>query len=162
MAAVAPLTATGELSARSQQGFDNQLIHDGFVAQSMVKTGDTERRAILRLLTTGPGLSQNWDKTPALQAWLERALTIHPNVIVEVVDTSGREIVGVVGHGAVADTVTQSHHLSSWPGLSYMLSGGASAVDLVVSAPQPAIFTGQPVRNAANSLIRAILVGDYL
>jgi putative nucleotidyltransferase with HDIG domain len=160
--AVGTLTATGELSARSQEAFDNQLIHDGFVAQSMVKAGDTDRRAILRLLTGGPGLSQNWDKTPALQAWLERALTIHPNVIVEVVDTSGREIVGVVGHGALADTVTRSHDLSGWPGLSYMLSGGGSTVDVVASAPQAAIFTGQPVRNSAGGLIGAILVGDYL
>jgi putative nucleotidyltransferase with HDIG domain len=160
--AVGTLTATGELSSRSQQAFDNQLIHDGFVAQSMVKAGDTERRAILRLLTGGPGLSQNWDKTAALQAWLERALTIHPNVIVEVVDTSGREIVGVVGHGSVADTVTQTRDLSGWPGLSYMLSGGTSTVDLVASTPQPAILTGQPVRNATGGLIGAILVGEYL
>ena len=160
--AVGTLTATGELSSRSQGAFDAQLVHDGFVAQSMIKTGDTERQAILRLLTAGTGLGQNWDKTPALQAWLERALTIHPNVIVEVVDTSGREIVGVVGHGKLADTVTQSHVLSGWPGLSYMLSGGATAIDLVASAPQPAIFTGQPVRNATNGLIGAILVGDYL
>jgi putative nucleotidyltransferase with HDIG domain len=160
--AVGTLTATGELSSRSQGAFDAQLVHDGFVTQSMVKTGDTERRAILRLLTGGPGLSQNWDKTPALQAWLERALTIHPNVIVEVVDTSGREIVGVVGHGATADAVTQSHDLSGWPGLSYMLSGGTTTIDLVASAPQPAIFAGQPLRNAAGGLIGAILVGDYL
>jgi putative nucleotidyltransferase with HDIG domain len=160
--AVGTLTATGELSSRSQQAFDNQLIHDGFVAQSMVKAGDTERRGILRLLTGGPGLAQNWDKTAALQAWLERALTIHPNVIVEVVDTSGREIVGVVGHGAVADTVTQTRDLSGWPGLSYMLSGGTTTVDLVASTPQPAILTGQPVRNATGGLIGAILVGEYL
>ena len=160
--AVGTLTATGELSARSQQGFDNQLIHDGFVAQSMVKAGETERRAILRLLTGGIGLTQNWDKRAALQAWLERALTIHPNVVVEAVDTSGREIVGVVGHGAVADTVTQTRDLSGWPGLSYMLSGGASTVDLVASTPQPAILTGQPVRNASGALIGAILVGEYL
>jgi putative nucleotidyltransferase with HDIG domain len=160
--AVGTLTATGELSARSQQGFDNQLIHDGFVAQSMVKAGDTERRAILRLLTGGPGLSQNWDKTPALQAWLERALAIYPNVIVEVVDTSGREIVGVVGHGSVADTVTQTRDLSAWPGLTSILIGSGSTVDLVASTPQPAILTGQPVRNAAGTLIGAILVGEYL
>src|SRR2546425_10607493 len=60
--AVGTLTATGELSTRSQEAFDNQLIHDGFVAQSMVKAGDTERRAILRLLTGGarppPALGQ--------------------------------------------------------------------------------------------------------
>src|SRR2546426_292772 len=160
--AVGTLTATGELSSRSQGAFDAQLVHDGIVAQSMVKTGDSERRANPRLPARGARLSQNWDKTTALQAWLERALTIHPNVIVEVVDTSGREIVGVVGHGAFADTVTRSHDLSSWPGLSYMLSGGASTIDLVASAPQPAIFTGQPVRNAADGLIGAILVGDYL
>src|SRR5207302_9402615 len=119
---------------------------------AMVKTGDSERQAILRLLTGGSGLSQNWDKTAALQAWLERALTIHPNVIVEVVDTSGREIVGVVGHGALADTMTRSHDLSSWPGLSYMLSGGATTIDLVASAPKPAIFTWQRVRNPAGVL----------
>jgi putative nucleotidyltransferase with HDIG domain len=160
--AVGTLTATGELSSRSQGAFDTQLVHDGFVTQSMVKTGDTERRSILRLLSGGTGLSQNWDKTQALQAWLEKALTIHPNVIVEVVDTSGREIVGVVGHGALADTVTQSHDLSGWPGLSYMLSGGTTAIDLVASAPQAAIFTGQPVRNSNGALIGAILVGDYL
>jgi putative nucleotidyltransferase with HDIG domain len=160
--AIGTLTATSQLSARSQQAFDNQLIHDGFVAQSMVNAGDTERRAILRLLTGGSGLTQNWNKTAALQAWLERALTIHPNVIVEVVDTSGREIVGVVGHGAVTDTVTQTRDLSAWPGLSYMLSGGASSVDLVASTPQPAILTGQPVRNAFGAVIGAILVGEYL
>ena len=160
--AVGTVTATSQLSARSQQAFDNQLIHDGFVAQSMVMAGDTQRRAILRLLTGGSGLAQNWGKTAALQAWLERALTIHPNVIVEVVDTSGREIVGVVGHGAVTDTVTQARDLSGWPGLTYMLSGGASSVDLVASTPQPAILTGQPVRNAAGALIGAILVGEYL
>ena len=160
--AVGTVTATGELSSRSQGGFDTQLVHDAFVAQSMVKTGDSERRAILRLLTGGSGLSQNWDKTAALQTWLERALTIHPNVIVEVVDSSGREIVGVVGHGALADAVSQGHDLSSWPGLSYMLSGGSSALDLVASAPQPAIFTGQPVHMAGRGLIGAILVGDYL
>jgi putative nucleotidyltransferase with HDIG domain len=160
--AVGTLTATGELSSRSQEAFDTQLVHDGFVSQSMVKNADTERRAILRLLTGGAGLSQNWEKTSALQAWLERALTIHPNVIVEAVDTSGREIVGVVGHGTMADTVSQGHDLSGWPGLSYMLSGGAAAVDLVASAPKPATFTGQPVRSAAGGLIGAILVGEYL
>ena len=71
--AVGTLTATGELNARSQEGFDSQLVHDGFVTQSMVVAGDNERRAILRLLANGPGLSQNWDKTATLTAWLERA-----------------------------------------------------------------------------------------
>ena len=160
--AVGTLTATGELSARSQGAFDTQLVHDGFVAQSMVQAGDAQRQAILRLLAGGSGLSQNWDKTPALQAWLERALTIHPNVIVETVDTSGREIVGVVGHGALADTVTQNHDLSAWPGLTYMLSGGASSLDVVASAPGRAVFTGQPVRSDTGKLLGAILVGDYL
>ena len=160
--AVGTLTATSQLSARSQEAFDTQLIHDGFVAESMVQTGDGERRAILRLLTGGTGLSQNWAKTAALQAWLERALAIHPNVIAEAVDPSGHEIVGVVGHGTLADTVTQNRDLSGWPGLSYMLSGGASTIDLVASAPQPAVFTGQPVRNANGSLVGAILIGDFL
>src|SRR5207245_11451815 len=73
-----------------------------------------------------------------------------------------REIVGVVGHGALADTVTRSRDLSSWPGLSNMLSGGSTTIDLVASAPQPAIFAGQPVRNAADGLIGAILIGEYL
>ncbi len=160
--AVGTVTATGELSARSQDAFDNQLIHDGFVAQSMLQAGDTERRSILRLLTAGTGLSQNWSSTAALQAWLERAVTIHPNVIVEAVDTSGREIVGVVGHGALADTVTQKRDLSSWPGLTYVLSGGGSTLDLVAPAPRPAVFTGLPVRNPAGALLGAILIGDYL
>src|SRR5436853_583336 len=76
--AVGTLTATGQLSARGQEAFDNQLIHGGFVAQSMVQASDADRRAIIRLLTASPGLSQNWAKSPALQAWLERALAIHP------------------------------------------------------------------------------------
>ena len=160
--AVGTLTATSALSSRSQEAFDNQLIHDGFVAQSMVQAGDADRRSILRLLTSGTGLSQNWANTPALQAWLERALTIHPNVVVETVDTSGREIVGVVGHGAAADTVTINRDLSAWPSLSYVLTGGATGLDLVVPAPRAGIFTGQPVRNAGGVLVGAILVGDYL
>jgi putative nucleotidyltransferase with HDIG domain len=160
--AVGTLTATGELNARSQEAFDNQLVHDGFVAQSMVKANDNERRGILRLLAAGPGLSQNWDKTAALTAWLERALTVHPNVIVEAVDTSGHEIVGVVGRGALADTVTQNHDLSSWPGVTSMLSGGVASLDLIAAAPRPAVFSGQPVHSASGILLGAILVGDYL
>ena len=160
--AVGTLTATSALNSRSQEAFDNQLVHDGFVAQSMVQAGDADRRSILRLLTSGTGLSQNWANTPALQAWLERALTIHPNVVVETVDTSGREIVGIVGHGAAADTVTINRDLSAWPSLSYVLTGGATGLDLVVPAPRAGIFTGQPVRNAGGVLVGAILVGDYL
>jgi len=77
--AVGTLTATGELNARSEEAFDNQLVHDGFVTQSMVQAGDNDRQAILHLLAAGPELSQNWGKTASLTAWLERALTIHPN-----------------------------------------------------------------------------------
>src|SRR2546427_12417594 len=89
--AVGTLTATSALSSRSQEAFDNQLIHDGFVAQSMVQAGDADRRAILRLLTAGTGVSQNWAQTPALQAWLGRALTNHPNVVVEALHTPRAE-----------------------------------------------------------------------
>src|SRR2546428_13825662 len=70
--AVGTLTATGQLSARSQEAFDNQLIHDGFVAQSMVQTSDADRRAIRRLVTARPHLRPNSAKAPALPAWLER------------------------------------------------------------------------------------------
>ena len=160
--AVGTLTATGQLSSRSQQAFDNQLIHDGFVAESMLQTADTDRRAIVRLLTNGSGLNQSWTNATTLQAWLERALAVHPNLIVETVDPSGREIVGVVGHGSLADSITQNRDLSGWPGLTYMLSGGGSSLDLITSAPRPAVFTGQTVRNANGSLLGAILVGDYL
>ncbi|HET9848828.1 MAG TPA: HD domain-containing phosphohydrolase [Candidatus Dormibacteraeota bacterium] len=159
---VGTLLATGQLSSRSQEAFDNQLIHDGFVVQSMEQTADSNRRAIVRLLTTGPGLSQNWPKASTLQTWLERALAIHPNVIVETVDPSGREIVGVVGHGSLADTVTQNRDLSAWPGLTYMLSGGGSNLDLIAASPRPAVFVAQVVRGSTGSMLGAILVGEYL
>ena len=160
--AIGTLAASGELSARGQQSFDNQLIHDGFTTQSMIGTSDAERHSVLRLLTTGTGLNQSWGKIAALQSALERALILHPNIAVETVDAYGREIVGVVGHGATADTVTQNTDLSGWPGLSYLLTGGATQMDVVVSAPRAAVFAAQPVRNSAGSLIGAILVGDYL
>jgi HD-GYP domain-containing protein (c-di-GMP phosphodiesterase class II) len=160
--AIGTVAASGELSARGQRSFDNQLIHDGFTTQSMIGTGDAERRSLLRLLTTGTAFTQNWSKAPALQVALERALILHPNTIVETVDADGREIVGVVGHGATADTVTQNSDLSGWPGLSYLLAGGATQMDIVVSAPRAAIFTAQPVRGASGGLLGAILVGDYL
>jgi putative nucleotidyltransferase with HDIG domain len=159
---VGTLLATGQLSSRSQEAFDNQLIHDGFVVQSMEQSADANRRAIVRLLTAGPGLSQNWAKASSLQMWLERALAIHPNVIVETVDPSGREIVGVVGHGSLADTVTQNRDLSAWPGLSYMLSGGGSSNDLIASSPRPTVYVAQVVHSSSGSLLGAILVGEYL
>src|SRR5256714_4359316 len=102
--AVGTLTATGELNARSQEGFDSQLGHDGFVTQSLVVAGGSERRAILRRLTARPGLSQSWDKTATLTAWLERALTIHPNVIVEAGATPGPDIAVARGRGGPAAT----------------------------------------------------------
>ena len=160
--AVGTLAASGELSARGQQSFDNQLIHDGFTTQSMVQSTDADRRSVLRLLTTGPGLTQNWAKAPALQAWLERALILHPNTVVETVDPYGREIVGVVGHGATADTVTQNSDLTGWPGLSDLLTGARSQVDVIVTAPRPAVFAAQSVRSATGTLLGAVLVGDYL
>jgi HD-GYP domain-containing protein (c-di-GMP phosphodiesterase class II) len=160
--AAGTVLATGELSSRTQENFDNQLVHDGFVTQSMVQSADGDRHAIVRLLTTGSGLAQSWSQPPALQAWLERALAVHPNLIVETVDPSAHEIVGVVGHGSQADTVTRNRDLSAWPGLSYMLSGGGSTLDLLASSPEPAVFTAQTVRAANGSLLGAILVGENL
>jgi putative nucleotidyltransferase with HDIG domain len=160
--AVGTLTATGELNASSEQAFHNQLIHDGFIAQSMVQAADSQRRSVLKLLTNGNGLSQSWSTVPALQAWLERALTVHPDVVVEAVDTSGQEIVGVAGHGTAADTVTRNRDLSGWPGLSHLVTGGGAGLDLVVPQPKAAVFTGQQVRNPSGVLVGAILVGDYL
>ena len=160
--AIGTLAASGELSARGEQSFDNQLIRDGFTTQSMIATGDAERRSILRPLTTGNGLTQNWSRAQSLQMALERALILHPNTIVETVDADGREIVGVIGHGATADTITQNSDLSGWPGLSYLLTGGALQMDIVVSAPRAAVFAAQPVRNAGGGLLGALLVGDYL
>ena len=107
MGAAGTLAATGELSARNQASFDRQQIHDGFVVQSEVDTGDTSRRAILRLLDS-VGLSSAWNNPQMLQLRLERALAIHPDTIVETVDPLGREIVGVVGHGAAADSSSLS------------------------------------------------------
>src|SRR2546428_8432371 len=73
------LTATGQLSARSQEAFDNQLIHDGFVAQSMVQTSDADRRLSLHLLTGGPLLCRNVLKRPAPYAWRDRAGAWRPS-----------------------------------------------------------------------------------
>src|SRR5437762_14365676 len=95
--AVGTLTATSALSSRSQEAFDNQLIHDGFVAQSMVQAGDADRRSILRLLTSGTGLSPNRANTPAPQAWLEPVLATPPNLVGETAATLGPRTRGVVG-----------------------------------------------------------------
>src|SRR5947209_1946217 len=161
MGAVGTVMATGELNSRSQQAFDSQLVHDGFITQSMVQAADVQRRAILRLLSTGPALSQNWGKATTLQSALERALAIDPNVIVETVDPAGHETVGVIGHGDLANTVTQNRDLSSWPGLSFMLSGG-SDTELIALAPRPAIFSAATVHGPTGVLIGAVLVGEYL
>ena len=161
MGAAGTLAATGELSARNQESFDRQLIHDGFVAQSEVDTGDTSRRAILRLLDS-VGLSSVWNNPQMLQLRLERALAIHPDTIVETVDPLGREIVGVVGHGAAADSISKMRDLGAWPGLQYMLSGGQDLIDLVTPAPRPAVFSGAIVRSPGGTLLGAVLVGDYL
>jgi len=152
--AIGTVAASGELSARGQQSFDDQLIHDGFVTQSMVQSADAERRSILRLLTAGSALTQTWTKPAGVQTLLERALILHPNTIVETVDPYGREIVGVVGHGATADTVTQNNDLSGWPGLSALLVGASGQLDVVVAAPRPAIFAAQTVRGANGKLAR--------
>ena len=161
MGAVGTVMATGELNSRSQQAFDSQLVHDGFVTQSMVQAADVQRRAILRLLSTGPALIQNWGKAAGLQSSLERALAIHPNAIVETVDPAGHEIIGVIGHGDLADTLTQNRDLSSWPGLSLMLSGG-SDTELIALAPRPAIFSATTVHGSTGALLGAVLVGEYL
>src|SRR4029077_20785508 len=57
---------------------------------------------------------------------------------------------------------TQNHDLSSWPDVSNMLSGGLTTLDIVASAPRPAVFSGQTVRGATGTQLGGILVGDYL
>lgn len=160
MGAVGTVVATAEVAGRAADAFDAQLIHDGFVAQSLFKTNHAEERALLKFINT-PRLTTAWSDREALQATLERALTVHPNVIVETVDTSGREILGVAGHGEAAETISQHQDLSGWPGLEQMLHGGSDRLDLVVSAP-PATFTGQVVRDDNGTLLGALLVGERL
>src|SRR2546430_7045059 len=80
--AVGTLTATSALSSRSQEAFDNQLIHDGFVAQSMVQAGDADRRAVFPPLTRGAGARPNLGNTPPPPAWLGPAPTNHPHRVV--------------------------------------------------------------------------------
>src|SRR2546426_4995091 len=62
--AVGTLTATSALSSRSQEAFNNQLIHDGFVAQSMVQAGDADPRAVFRPLDSGTGARPKLGHTP--------------------------------------------------------------------------------------------------
>src|SRR2546430_4113395 len=62
--AVGTLTATSALSSRSQEAFDNQLIHDGFVAQSMVQAGDAEWRPGFPPSSSGNRGSQEQGHTP--------------------------------------------------------------------------------------------------
>src|SRR5438552_17137688 len=57
MGAIGTLAATSQLSARNQEAFDAQLIHDGFTAQAMTQKAETERLSTLRLLAGGPGLA---------------------------------------------------------------------------------------------------------
>jgi len=161
MGAAGTMVATHEVAGRAGDAFDAQLIHDGFVAQSVLQTSDAERRSLLKFLSTSR-LAAVWINREELQAVLERALAVHPNAIVETVDPAGREIIGVVGHGEAGDTVSQNQDLSAWPGLQRMFNSGSDHVDLVVSTPQAMVFTGQPVRDGAGALLGALLVGDRL
>src|SRR2546421_12386511 len=79
--AVGTLTATSALNSRSQEAFDNQLVHDGFVAQSMVQAGDADRRAIFPLLASGTGPGPKWGHTPPPQALRGGGPTVHPNPV---------------------------------------------------------------------------------
>src|SRR5256884_2907541 len=76
--AVGTLTATGALSSRSQEAFNNQLIHDGFVAQSMVQAGGADRRPVLLLRTPGPGLRPKRANHPPPQTWRGAPAAIPP------------------------------------------------------------------------------------
>src|SRR5947209_1821721 len=62
MGSVGTVTATGELNSRSQQAFDSQLVHDGFITQSMVQAADVQRPAIFsRAPVHGPTGQQSDD-----------------------------------------------------------------------------------------------------
>src|SRR5256885_9865904 len=79
--AVGTLTATSALSSRSQEAFDNQLIHDGFVAQSMVQAGDADRRSIPWLPCHGDGASPHPANTPPPPAPPEPAPDVPTNLV---------------------------------------------------------------------------------
>ncbi|HYM50593.1 MAG TPA: HD domain-containing phosphohydrolase [Candidatus Limnocylindrales bacterium] len=159
--AIGTLAASSQLNARNQEAFDTQLIHDGFTAQAMVSNAETERLAILHLLTTGP-LVAAWSQPALLQSDLERALALHPDIVVETVDPYARELVGVTGHGQATDTVSRNHDLSEWPGVRAMLLGASTHVDLVVGDPTPTVFAGEVLHDGQGRLLGAVLVGDLL
>jgi putative nucleotidyltransferase with HDIG domain len=159
--AIGTVAATSQLSSRSQEAFDNQLIEDGFVTQSVLQSYDAERRAMLRLLLTAP-VSQVFSRPDLLQQRLERALAIDPNAQLEATDLNGRELVGVQGHGQNQETVSHRQDLSVWPGLQYMLSGGAETADLLQPGDHPALFSAEVVRDSTGLAIGAVLVGESL
>jgi putative nucleotidyltransferase with HDIG domain len=160
--AAGTLVATGQMSDRDQEAFNSQLVHDSYVAQSNLQSGDSERQALLRLLSSGAGLAASWNSPDTLQANLGRALALHPKAIVEAVGVGGREIVGLAGNGAADPTVTRGRDLTTWPGLNGILAGTSDRTDIVVPGPRPAVFAVQPVRGTKNNMLGAILVGDFL
>ncbi len=160
--AAGTLAATSELSARAQSAFDGQLLHEGLAAQSTLQAADARRHALLRLLATTPRLGSAWSDPPALQTVLERALAVHPNTVVEAVDRFGREMVGVAGHGEAGTSLSQNQDLSAWPGLTFMLNGGADRLEAVTPVPRPMVVSGQLVRDANKALLGALLVADVL
>src|SRR5256885_15765814 len=85
--AVGTLTATSALNSRSQEAFDNQLVHDGFVAQSMVQAGDADRRAIFCPPASGTGVRPKWGHTPPPQTRPGRGAAIPPHRVVETLAT---------------------------------------------------------------------------
>ena len=162
MGAIGTLAATSQLSARNQEAFDAQLIHDGFTAQAMTRDWEAGRLSTLHLLSTSPGLVAAWSQPASLQSQLERALTVRPDTVVETVDPYGRELVGVTGHGPSHDSVTVGRDLSGWSGLRATLFGGSGNLDLVAADPDPTAFSGVLLRDAQGRLLGAVLVGDPL
>src|SRR2546423_9088813 len=77
--AVGTLTATSALSSRSQEAFDNQLIHDGFVAQSMVQAGDADRRAVLSLLANRGRVRPELGNNPPPPSLPEAGVAVQPH-----------------------------------------------------------------------------------
>jgi len=161
MGALGTVVATRELAGRAEAAFDAQLIHDGFVAESVLQTADSERRALLKFLVTSK-LAAAWGNREELQAFLARALAVHANTIVEAVDPNALEVLGIIGQGEAGDTVSQRRDLGGWPGLKLMLNGGGDRIDLVVPTPPAAIYTGQAVHDPKGALLGALLIGERL